>query len=692
MKLRPVIAGLVPLILAMVCLGCGGGGLSDDEMDDIAARVEQRLYPKLSGIVHQEFALLRDDLRRQPATPTASPSSSSQATKSPTATQSPSLSSSPSSPPSPADATTPTTDAVLVVEGITGLTLDDMESIIRHRVSILPQPGWETQTRRQVLDSILHVLLLAGRAHDEKVDTTPEFRQWVGNALALDLLNLLYHDEEEGLPPLDAAAIDAHYEQIKELFRTPPYLTVSTIETATRPDASALAARIRGGDDFAEVAKASSLAPSASTGGAMGRIYPGSLDAGRYALLDKLPLKQVSDPVDLGNGRWALYLVTDRHPEAVKPQDMVQAQVEASLREKRRAQIFRTLDEKAKAAVPNELHLDLVDATDDATVLAKVDTVTITRKDFREALDAIEASQRSRFDTTEGRRQFLESLYRRALYYQYAQRDPGFRARHGAFMGYLGFEKLAQFYVQRVIRPKAEPTDAEVQAAYEAQKSSFKGPHPYLRTRHVFYGAIEKTPEAVEKARLAAEAGLAKLTSGTSLESLARGESQDRLTAGNGGLTEWFSRGIGRYEDAYYDAARSLEPGQIVTAPVKTSVGWYLIQLVDLSETQPFELVAASVAAGLGQQKGRTLIQDTVKDEQGKRRVLQRLDVVDALDAGDRAEAAAAAGETVAVPSVGTTTATTAPGVKTLTFKAVRSPDGKLTLEPAAAGNEPSHE
>jgi parvulin-like peptidyl-prolyl isomerase len=129
------------------------------------------------------------------------------------------------------------------------------------------------------------------------------------------------------------------------------------------------------------------------------------------------------------------------------------------------------------------------------------------------------------------------------------------------------------------------------------------------------------------------------------MEQLARTQSKDRLTAGDGGLTEWFSRGIGRYEDSYYDAARSLEPGQVATAPVRTSVGWYLIQLVDRTETQPFDLVAASVAAGLGQQKGRTLIQETVKDEQGKRRVLQRLDVVDALDAGDRAEAAAAASD-----------------------------------------------
>ena len=351
----------------------------------------------------------------------------------------------------------------------------------------------------------------------------------------------------------------------------------------------------------------------------MGRIYPGSLDVERYSLLDSLHPGTMSEPVRLDSGNWALYKVVERHPEHIKPLSEVRQRVESSLRDQRRSAVFRALDTKASSVIPSKIRLDRIQSADEETIVARIDTIDLTVGDVKRALESLEPSHRDQLSSTEGLRQFVESLYRRTLYHEFAQRDPDFQQRHGRFVRYLGYEKLAQYYVQQVVRPKAEPSDDDLRRAYDEDQSRFTVKHPYLRTRHAFFGAVQGTHEAVTKARESSEEAIRQLHTGVPLENLVRTKSQDRLTRNQGGETEWFSRGVGRYDETYYEAAVSLAPGQITTSPVRTTQGWYVIQLLERSSRQPYELVVSSLAAQLGQSRGRELINEIVERERASR-------------------------------------------------------------------------
>lgn len=78
-----------------------------------------------------------------------------------------------------------------------------------------------------------------------------------------------------------------------------------------------------------------------------------------------------------------------------------------------------------------------------------------------------------------------------------------------------------------------------------------------------------------------------KLKEGADFDALVHEYSEDNVTAGNHGYIGWF--GIGQYEPAFEDAAFSLPENGSFSRPVRTSVGWHIIQRIDRRTIQPFE-------------------------------------------------------------------------------------------------------
>lgn len=78
-----------------------------------------------------------------------------------------------------------------------------------------------------------------------------------------------------------------------------------------------------------------------------------------------------------------------------------------------------------------------------------------------------------------------------------------------------------------------------------------------------------------------------KLKGGADFEDMAREHSEDRGSAKNGGELPWF--GIGRMVPAFEKAAFSLDKKGEISKPVRTSVGWHVIKLLDKREIGSFE-------------------------------------------------------------------------------------------------------
>jgi peptidyl-prolyl cis-trans isomerase SurA len=80
--------------------------------------------------------------------------------------------------------------------------------------------------------------------------------------------------------------------------------------------------QIRRGAPFAALAQQFSRAATAQAGGDLGWILPGSLDPALEAAMDKLPLRQASEPLRTSAGWHILYVVDRRQFATARPDDM----------------------------------------------------------------------------------------------------------------------------------------------------------------------------------------------------------------------------------------------------------------------------------------------------------------------------------------------------------------------------------
>jgi parvulin-like peptidyl-prolyl isomerase len=151
------------------------------------------------------------------------------------------------------------------------------------------------------------------------------------------LLEKMEKSVRDPLQPSDAQ-VKAYFAAHRDKFTEPEQMRVSVILLkvdpsandaawkATEERAKALARRLRGGEDFAALARQHSAEASALQGGDMGYLHRGMLPEGSQDVLEKLKIGEVADPQRLLEG-YAVFRVTDR--KAAIPHTLEQVQLRA---------------------------------------------------------------------------------------------------------------------------------------------------------------------------------------------------------------------------------------------------------------------------------------------------------------------------------------------------------------------------
>jgi foldase protein PrsA len=156
--------------------------------------------------------------------------------------------------------------------------------------------------------------------------------------------------------------------------------------------------------------------------------------------------------------------------------------------------------------------------------------------------------------------------------------------------------ELARKITEKVTEGEDEVTDAEVTSFYEENRERFA--QPETRDAHV---VLARTRERAEQAREALE-------DGDSWRSVARRFSIDQATREAGGALEGVTRGN---QDAGLERALfSAEEGEIV-GPVRTSLGWYVLEVDDITEAEQQTLAETrdTIRQSLVQQKQQQALQ-----------------------------------------------------------------------------------
>ncbi len=147
------------------------------------------------------------------------------------------------------------------------------------------------------------------------------------------------------------------------------------------------------------------------------------------------------------------------------------------------------------------------------------------------------------------------------------------------------------------IRAEVKPTDAELLKLYEASKDNYRRPG----SAHVLHILVKSepgaTPQADAAAKAKAEGIVAQLRGGADFAALARANSEDPSSSGNGGDMGWVDMGktVEPFERAIFSIALNT-----ISDPIRTQeFGYHIVKVVDRREqtVQPFEEARPALAA-----------------------------------------------------------------------------------------------
>ena len=244
-------------------------------------------------------------------------------------------------------------------------------------------------------------------------------------------------------------------------------------------------------------------------------------------------------------------------------------------------------------------------------VIARVDGQDITQDELEHA--ARSAPSYTLDPSPEGKRALLDELVSRTLLVEEAKRrgyDRGPEMRH--VLSASGEDILPQVLYTRLVAGRVSVSEDEARALWEKQNVEW----------HVaqIFSFDERDAKNV----------VAVLERGMPFAEAAVALSKDRDTGLNGGDLGYLTSGqMPRDMEA---AIQKLKPGQW-TGPIHTSVGYYVVELVDrrARQREPFESIKDGLMTMLRQRKERALVLEYVQRLKDKRHLEPHPDAYEAL-------------------------------------------------------------
>jgi peptidylprolyl isomerase len=168
-------------------------------------------------------------------------------------------------------------------------------------------------------------------------------------------------------------------------------------------------------------------------------------------------------------------------------------------------------------------------------------------------------------------------------------------------------EIVGQSYLASVSKlPDGYPSDAEMQTAYNQDKSAFAVPATY-RVAQIFLVAPAGDDATIAKVRQQATALAVQARSGD-FAALAKVQSQDTRSANNGG--EVGVMPLAQMVPEIRDTVAKLQPGQVAD-PVQSSTGFHIVKLLDMqpAHTATFDEVKPRLQLAMRQRRQQELAQ-----------------------------------------------------------------------------------
>jgi parvulin-like peptidyl-prolyl isomerase len=173
-------------------------------------------------------------------------------------------------------------------------------------------------------------------------------------------------DKVHDVPSPSAAQLRSFYTANPDKFTEPEQVRTSVILLkvdpssprpvweAARAEAASLLKKLRGGADFAQLARQRSGDESAANGGDMGYLHRGMLAEPAQAVVDKMKLKEISEPVTLLQGV-AIFRLDERKAAVSNPLGKVEPRARELWRREQGQREWQTLLATLRKATPTSI-------------------------------------------------------------------------------------------------------------------------------------------------------------------------------------------------------------------------------------------------------------------------------------------------------------------------------------------------
>lgn len=155
------------------------------------------------------------------------------------------------------------------------------------------------------------------------------------------------------------------------------------------------------------------------------------------------------------------------------------------------------------------------------------------------------------------------------------------------------------------IRTQITPSDAELRSAYEANRARYRRPGS-ARVLHILVKVDPKAAPAVDAAaRAKAQSIVAQLRGGADFATLAKANSEDPSSSGNGGEMGWVE--MGQTVEPFERAIFSL-PLNTISDPIRTTeFGYHIVKVTDRRDEsiRPFEEMKGELASIVANERAK---------------------------------------------------------------------------------------
>jgi peptidyl-prolyl cis-trans isomerase C len=200
------------------------------------------------------------------------------------------------------------------------------------------------QKRDYLINYLIDVIVLSQAAEQQKLGDHPDVKRM----LAFDRNRLLMEAllREAGKAALSDKAEHEIYDEAIKSAKSEPEVHARHILVPTEEEAKAIVAQLKGGADFATLAKEKSKDPGAADGGDLGYFTKDQMVPEFAEVAFKLDKGQISDPVKTQFG-WHVILVEDKRTKPTPTFEQVKPQLENYVAHRAQSELVESLRKTA---------------------------------------------------------------------------------------------------------------------------------------------------------------------------------------------------------------------------------------------------------------------------------------------------------------------------------------------------------